>query len=116
MRPGWEQAAVLKAQGLRKDSAASVIAFYESFVRDFPGSFEVRMQLGRELASERKLAEARGQFRDAEKLAKGESQPAYAIGLLSLQLEDFREAQVAFTRALRLGHREAPAIYLGLGQ
>jgi tetratricopeptide (TPR) repeat protein len=116
LRPGWEQAAILKGQGLRKDSAASVIAFYESFVKEHPASYEVRMQLGRELAGERRLADARAQFREAEKLAKGDSQPAYAIGLLSLQLEDFREAQVAFTRSLRQGHREAAAIYLGLGQ
>jgi tetratricopeptide (TPR) repeat protein len=116
MRPDWEQAAILKAQGLRKDSPAAVIAFYESFVQAHPGSLEVRMQLGRELASERKLAEARAQFREAEKLAAGDSQPAYAIGLLSLQLGEHREAQVAFTRALRNGHRDAAAVYLGLGQ
>jgi len=38
------------------------------------------MQLGRELAAERKLAEAREQFREAEKLAKGDAQASYAIG------------------------------------
>ncbi len=116
LKPDWEQAAILKAQLLRKDSSAAVIEFYQGFVAAHPHSFEVRMQLGRELAGERKLAEAREQFREAERLAKGDSQPAYAMGLLSLQMEDFREAQVAFTRALRQGHREAEAIYLGLGQ
>ena len=116
LRPDWQQAAILKAQVLRKESAAAVLAFYEDFVRDHPGAAEVRMQLGRELAGERKLAEARAQFREAEKLGKDDPQPAYAIGLLSLQLEDYREAQVAFTRALRHGHREPAAVYLGLGQ
>ena len=116
LRPGWEQGAVLKAQILRKDSPAAVIAFYEDFVARHPSAAEVRMQLGRELASERRLADARAQFREAEKLSRDDAQPAYAIGLLSLQLDDFHEAQVAFTRALRLGHREAAAVYLGLGQ
>jgi tetratricopeptide (TPR) repeat protein len=74
------------------------------------------MQLGRELAAERKLAEARVQFRAAEKLAAKDPQAAYAVGLLSLQLEDFEEAQGAFTRALKLGYREPAAIYLGMGQ
>ena len=116
MRPSWDQGAILKAQVLRKVAPDSVIAFYRDFVMHHPASLEVRMQLGRELAGERKLAEAREQFREAEKLAAKDSQPAYAIGLLSLQLEDFGDAQGAFTRALKLGYREPAAIYLGMGQ
>jgi tetratricopeptide (TPR) repeat protein len=116
LKPSWEQGAILKAQVLRKASPGAVIEFYESFVARHPASAEVRMQLGRELAGERKLVEAREQFREAEKLTARDSQAAYAIGLLSLQLEDFADAQTAFTRALKLGYREPAAIYLGMGQ
>jgi tetratricopeptide (TPR) repeat protein len=116
IRPDWEQGAILKAQALRKGGPDEIIAFYRDFVQRHPTSLEVRMQLGRELAGERKLAEAREQFREAEKLAPKDSQASYAIGLLSLQLEDFSDAQVSFTRALKLGYREPAAIYLGLGQ
>jgi tetratricopeptide (TPR) repeat protein len=116
LRPSWEQGAILKAQVLRKTEPQEVIGFYESFVAQHPASLEVRMQLGRELAGEKKLAEARDQFRAAEKLSAKDSQSAYAIGLLSLQLEDYTEAQTAFTRALTLGYRDPAGIYLGLGQ
>jgi tetratricopeptide (TPR) repeat protein len=115
-RPAWEFGAVLKAQALRKSAPEEVIPFYRAFVEANPDSIEVRMQLGRELAADRKLAEAREQFREAEKRVKNDPQPAYAIGLLSLQLEDFNDAQVAFTRALKGGYREPAAVYLGLGQ
>jgi tetratricopeptide (TPR) repeat protein len=115
-RPTWEFGAILKAQVLRKSSPDEVIPFYRAFVERNPDSTEVRMQLGRELAAERKLPEAREQFREAEKRLKNDPQPAYAIGLLSLQLEDFTEAQQAFTRALKGGYREPAAVYLGLGQ
>jgi len=115
-RPSWEFGAILKAQVLRKAAPDEIIAFYAKFVDKNPESTEVRMQLGRELAAERKLTEAREQFREAEKRLKNDPQPAYAIGLLSLQLEDFSEAQVAFTRALKGGYREPAAVYLGLGQ
>lgn len=116
IQPAWEQGAILKAQVLRKSSPNDVLPFYEQFVAAHPRSQEVRMQLGRELAAERKLAEAREQFREAEKLTKSDPQAAYAIGLLSLQLEEYLEAQVAFTRALKQGYREPTSIYLGLGQ
>jgi tetratricopeptide (TPR) repeat protein len=116
MKPGWEKAAILKAQVLRKGSPADVIGFYQAFVAANPGAADVRMQLGRELAGEHKLAEAREQFREAEKLSKDDSQAAYAIGLLSLQMEDYEGAKVAFTRALKENYREPTAIYLGMGQ
>ena len=116
MRPDWEQAAILKAQVIRDSKPEDVIAFYQHFVETNPGAIEVRMQLGRELAGEHKLAEAREQFREVEKRSKNDAQAAYAIGLLSLQLEDYNDAKAAFTRALKQNYREPTSIYLGLGQ
>src|SRR5258708_4065827 len=116
LRPSWQQGAILKAQILRKEAPGDVIAFYREFVTRNPDAQEVRMQRGRELAAEHKIGEARDQFREAEKRANTDPQAAYATGLLSLQLEDYAEAQLAFSRALRLGYREPTPIYLGMGQ
>ena len=116
LRPGWEQGAILKAQVLQKVAAERVIPFYEEFVARHPDAIEVRMQLGRELAGERKLGEARAQFREVERAAPKDAQAPYAVGLLSLQMEEYGEAQTAFTRALKLGYRDPAAIYLGMGQ
>jgi tetratricopeptide (TPR) repeat protein len=115
-RPGWDQGAILRAQVLRKTAPGDVIPFYEEFVARHPESAEVRMQLGRELATAKRLGEAREAFREAEKAAPKDGQAPYAIGLLSLQLEDYLEAQGAFSRALKLGYKEPAAVYLGLGQ
>ena len=116
LRAGWEQGAILKAQVLRKIDAAKVIGFYEEFVAANPRALEVRMQLGRELAGERRLADARAKFREAEKVDPKDSQAPYAVGLLSLQMEEYADAESAFGRAMRLGYREAAGVYLGLGQ
>ena len=116
MKPGWEQAAILKAQVLRRTKPDQVVPFYESFVAANPGANDVRMQLGRELAADHKIAEARDQFSEVEKRSKNDSQASYAVGLLSLQLEDYAAAQGAFDRALKENYREPTAVYLGLGQ
>jgi tetratricopeptide (TPR) repeat protein len=116
IKADWEPGAILKAEVLRKTAPETVVGFYQSFVEQHPNAYDVRMHLGRELASEHKLAEARDEFQNAERLTPKDPQAAYAIGLLSLQLEDFTEAQGAFTRALKLGYRESAAIYLGMGQ
>jgi len=115
-KPGFEPGAILKAQVLRRSDPSKVVPFYEQFVESHPDSVEVRMQLGRELAADRKLAEAREQFRAVEHIAKDDAQAVYAIGLLSLQLEDYGDAQTAFTKALKLNYHEPAAIYLGMGQ
>ncbi len=116
LNPAWQQGAILKAQVLRKTAPADIIPYYQSFVAANPEARDVRMQLGRELAADKKLAEARDQFREADKIGKGDSQAAYAIGLLSLQMEEYQDAQTAFSRALKLGYYEPTSIYLGLGQ
>jgi tetratricopeptide (TPR) repeat protein len=116
LRPGWDQGAILKAQVLRKVAPDKVAAFYQGFVEAHPTVVEVRTQLGRELAGDRKLAEARAQFREVERIDPRDAQAPYAVGLISLQMEDYVEAQAAFTRALKLGFREAAGVYLGLGQ
>lgn len=116
INPAWEDGAILKAQILRRSDPSKVVDFYQAFVERHPQSPEVRMQLGRELASEHKLADAREQFREVEKISHSDSQAVYADGLLSLQLEDFPAAQSAFSRALKLGYRDSAAVYLGLGQ
>jgi Flp pilus assembly protein TadD len=116
MRAGWEPPAILQAQVLRKTDSQQVIPYYTAFVEKHPGAKDVRTQLGRELATDRKLAEAREQFRAVEKLAPADPQPAYAVGLLSLQMEDYEDASAAFKRALDLNYRDASAVYLSLGQ
>ncbi|MFZ3321719.1 MAG: tetratricopeptide repeat protein [Usitatibacter sp.] len=116
MKPGWEQAAILKAQILRRTAPDQVVPFYLAFVATNPDANEVRMQLGRELAADHKIAEARDQFAEVEKRSKKDSQASYAVGLLSLQLEDYPSAQAAFDRALKENYREPTAVYLGLGQ
>jgi tetratricopeptide (TPR) repeat protein len=115
-RPGWEQGAILRAQVMRKQAPQTVIGFYQDFVSAHPQANEVRMQLGRELASDKRLADARAQFRDAERIDPRDGQAPYAVGLLSLQMEEYAEAQAAFTRAMRVGYRDAAGVYLGLGQ
>ncbi|HQY47085.1 MAG TPA: tetratricopeptide repeat protein [Usitatibacteraceae bacterium] len=116
MKPGWAQAAILRAQVLKKDSPGEVIPFYQAFVAANPGAKDVRLQLAREYAAARRNAEARQEFKAVERLAGTDPQVPYAVGLLALQLEDAADAESAFRRALGMGHPDSGAVYLGLGQ
>jgi tetratricopeptide (TPR) repeat protein len=116
LKPGWPQGAILEAQGLRKDSPDDVIGYYQGFVARHPDAKEVWLQLGRELAQARRNADAREAFRAAEKIAPDEASVAYAIGLLSMQMEDWDDAEAALQRALDKDYQDPNAVYLSLGQ
>ena len=115
-KPGWPPGAILHAQVLKKDSPGEVIPYYRGFVERYPEAKDVRLQLARELAAGRHNAEARAEFSAVERLAPGDALVPYAIGLLSLQLEDHDAAEAAFRRSLGLGHPDPGAVHLGLGQ
>jgi tetratricopeptide (TPR) repeat protein len=115
-RPDWAQAAILHAQVLRKDSPDRVIPFYREFLAAHPDAKDAWTQLAREYATARKLPEAREAFRAAAKLSPGDALMPYAVGLVSLQMEDWADAEASFRRALGLGHPDPGAVHLALGQ
>jgi len=115
-RPEWAQASILHAQVLRKAKPAEVIPFYQGFVARNPQAKDAWLQLARELANAKRIPEAREAFRAAEKLAPGDPQLPYAVGLLALQAGDYAEAEAALRRSLDLGHPDPGAVYQLLGQ
>lgn len=115
-KPGWAQGALFRAQVLKRTAPAEVIPFLQQFVAAHPDEKDTRMQLAREYTAARRHEEARREFAALERLAPGDPQMPYAIGLLALQLEDPAGAETAFRRALGLGHPDPGAVYLGLGQ
>ena len=116
LKPGWPQGAILEAQGLRKNSPGEVVAYYQEFVAHHPDAKDVWLQLGRELAQAKRNTEAREALRAAEKIAPDDASVAYAIGLLSMQMEDWDDAEAALQRSLDKGYHDTNAVYLSLGQ
>lgn len=115
-RQGWQQAAILHAQILRKSSPGDAIAFYRGFLQAHPASRDVQLQLGRELAATRQVAPARDAFRAAEALDPNDAEIPYMLGLLAIQAEDFADADAALQRALAKGYGDTDAVQLALGQ
>jgi tetratricopeptide (TPR) repeat protein len=115
-RPDWAQGAILHAQVLRKLAPDEVIPFYQAFVAKNPQAKDAWLQLARELTTAKRSPEARAAFRAAEKLAPGDAQLPYAVGLLALQAGDFVEAETALRRSLGLGPTDPGAVYQLLGQ
>jgi tetratricopeptide (TPR) repeat protein len=114
LRPDWEQAALVRAQ-LTGDSAEAA-TFLGKFVAANPKANEARLGYARGLVALKRYSEARQEFKTllAEEGKSGDM--AYAVAVLSLQLNDFDEAEKQLKGLVDSNHAEINNARLYLGQ
>ena len=98
--PDWELAALFETQILARNSNAEAMAQLQKFVGANPKATEARMNLARLYATQQRLPEARREFQRLAADFPDNSELGLAIGLLSLQLEDFDTADQQFQKQL----------------
>jgi Flp pilus assembly protein TadD len=116
LRPGWESAALLRAQILAKTSRADALAFMRDFLTAHPGAREVRLAYARALVSANQLTEARGEFTRLTQDFPRNAEVSLAAGLLSLQMGDVSAARDLLTQTLEYDPRDPDTVYYYLGQ
>jgi tetratricopeptide (TPR) repeat protein len=116
LRPEWELAALLEAQILQRESNAASMARLRVFLKAYPKAREARLTLARLLVSEKQYPEARVEFQAMQKIFPEDPEVIFAVGILSLQLNDAALAESSFKRLLKLDYRDKESIRLYLGQ
>lgn len=116
MRPGWEPAALLRAQILAKTSHAEAMRFLRDFLKDHPGAREVRLAYARALVNANQYTEARAEFTRLTGDFPRNAEVSFAAGLLSLQMGDLDTAQDQLTRTLEYRPRDPDTVRYYLGQ
>ena len=116
LRPDWELAALLEAQLLQRQSNALALQHLAAFLERYPKAKEVRLSYARVLVAEHKYNEARAEFQALSKGFPDNVDVIFAVGVLSLQLEDYALAEANFKRLLALPYRDKDAVRMYLGQ
>jgi tetratricopeptide (TPR) repeat protein len=116
LRPGWEPAALLRAQVLDQTSHADALAFMRTFLAAHPDAREMRLAYARVLVSANHLDEARTEFTRLTQDFPRNAEVSFAAGLLSLQLGDAVAAHDFLTRTLEYTPRDPDAVQYYLGQ
>jgi tetratricopeptide (TPR) repeat protein len=114
LRPDWEQAALIRAQ-LTGDTAEAS-KFLGAFVAANPEAADARLGYARSLVAEKRYADARQEFQRLLADSKGSGDMAYAVAVLSLQLNDFDEAEKQLKRLVETNHGEINSARVYLGQ
>ncbi len=86
-----------------------------TYLKRFPDATDVRIAYGRLLVGMKSLLAAREQFRLAAAARTAEVEMPYAIGLISLQIEDWADAEKQFLLAIARIPRDKNPIHFNLG-
>lgn len=116
LRPNWELAATLQADILYSTSPEKGIAFYRSFLSNTSDANDARLNLTRMLIKQARFAEAKPELLKLSKLANTNPEILVVVGLLSVQSNQFLEAEQFFKQALDTNLKNKEPIYLYLGQ
>jgi tetratricopeptide (TPR) repeat protein len=116
LKPDWDLPALLEAQLLQQQSNGLALKRLAAFLERYPKAREVRMSYARVLVAERKYTEARAEFQTLSKDFPDNVDVVFAVGVLSLQLQDYALAEANFKRLLVLPYRDKNSARLYLGQ
>ena len=116
LQPGWELAALLRGEIYLSQSADSALQFYQGYLTQHPLANEVRLAYAKLLVNQKQFDQARVQFAPLADSADSNPEIAVAAGLLSVQLQDYVQADRYFKQALERDYKQPDQIYLYLGQ
>ena len=116
LRPDWEPAALLETRVLQRQSNALALQHLATFLERYPKAKEARLSYARLLVAERKYNESRAEFQTLSKDFPDNVEVIFAVGVLSLQLQDYALAETHFTRLLALPYRDKDTVRMYLGQ
>ena len=116
LKPDWELPVLVEAQLLQRQSSAVALQHLSAFLERHPKAREVRLSYARLLVAERKYPEARAEFQTLSRDFPDNADVVFAVGVLSLQLEDYAQAEGNFKRLLDLPYRDKNTVRMYLGQ
>ena len=116
LHPGWEPAALMRAQILTQRSQAGGLAFMKDFLGQYPQARDMRLAYARLLVGSSQYAEARQQFGQLMNEVPQNPDIALASGLLALQMSDLDEAERLLLKAQELNYKEPETVSYYLGQ
>lgn len=116
LSPDWELAVLYEAQLLQKRSNDEAAAVLAEFLKRHPRSRDVRLNYARILVNQNKYEAARNEFGVLLKDFPDNTDVLFAVGLLSMQLDDWAAAEGYLKRLLASDYGDKNAVRFYLGQ
>ncbi len=116
LRPEWDVAVSLEALLLQKTAPQQSLDVLHSYLGSYPEAREIRLQYARALLDQKQYKLARDEFQRMADENPDNPDMAYAIALISLQMNDLKSAEIQLKQALSKGKKEQDTVQYYLGQ
>src|SRR3990167_1550769 len=116
LRPKWGTAVSLEAQILLKSAPQQALEALRRYLSDYPHMREIRLQYARMLLEQKQYEASRNEFQRLAKDNPNNPDIAFAIALISLQLNDFQDAEAQLRQLLGKGKMDQSTVQYYLGQ
>jgi len=115
-RPDWEAAVLFQAQLVQKSSVDQAAALLAEYLGKYPSAREARLGYARTLILQKRFTEARAEFQKLLASAPENTDVAFAVALLSIQLKDYDAAEKTLRGLLDSSYRDKDSVRIYLGQ
>ncbi len=116
IKPDWEMPILFKGQVLAQENPEKALNFYSEFLNKYPKSNDVRLEYAKLLTNGRKFKEAKSEFIKLVNTANSSAEITTAVGLLSVELEDYDLAEKYFLLSLKRKPKDNNQIFIYLAK
>jgi tetratricopeptide (TPR) repeat protein len=116
LRPEWDMAASLEAALLQKNEPQQGLEVLSHYLSGYPDAREIRLQYARALLDRKQYKQSRAEFQHLADENPDNPDMAYAIALISLQMNDLQSAESQLKQALSKGKKDQDTVQYYLGQ
>lgn len=116
LHPEWDMAASLEAELLQKSAPQQGLQVLKDYLAKYPNAHEMRLQYARALLEQQQFPAAREEFQRVANNSPDNPDLAFAIALISLQMNDLQGAETQLKQALNNGKKDQERVQYYLGQ
>jgi tetratricopeptide (TPR) repeat protein len=116
LKPGWDRAALIKADILAKGSPDAAIAFLKQFLAASPDERAVAGALAQIYVEQKRFGEARAIFQQLWDEEPEDREFEFAVAAISLQMKDYATAQRLLEELDKVGYGDKGVVPFYLGQ
>jgi tetratricopeptide (TPR) repeat protein len=116
LKPGWDRAALIKADILAKGSPEAAIKFLKQFLATSPDERAVAGALAQVYVEQKRFGEARAIFQQLWDEEPEDREFEFAVAAISLQMKDYATAQRLLEELDKVGYGDKGVVPFYLGQ
>ncbi|MDD2775159.1 MAG: tetratricopeptide repeat protein [Gallionella sp.] len=116
LRPDWSRPVILEAELRQKQSPQAGLDVLREYLKQYPKARDVRILYARLLLDQKQYPLARAEFQQLAAEVPDNAELAFAIALISLQMNDLKGAEAQLKQALTAGNKDPSTVHYYLAQ